>query len=45
MTETRLLLANVDEPGLNTMDVYERFGGYKSLRKALLEMTPEAVLA
>jgi NADH-quinone oxidoreductase subunit F len=44
VTETRLLLANIDEPGLNTMDVYERFGGYKSLRKALLEMTPEAVL-
>ncbi|MDQ3588370.1 MAG: NADH-quinone oxidoreductase subunit NuoF [Actinomycetota bacterium] len=26
------------------MDVYERLGGYKSLRKALLDMSPETVL-
>src|SRR4051794_7809556 len=45
VTETRLLLANIDEPGLNTIGVYERLGGYGSMRKALLEMTPEAVLA
>jgi NADH-quinone oxidoreductase subunit F len=44
VSETRVLLAHIDEPGLNTMDVYERFGGYRSLRKALLDMTPEAVL-
>ena len=44
MNETRLLLRNIDEPGLNTIEVYERFGGYKSARKALLEMEPEAVL-
>jgi NADH-quinone oxidoreductase subunit F len=42
--ETRVLLANIDEPGLNQIDVYERLGGYGSMRKALLEMTPEAVL-
>jgi NADH-quinone oxidoreductase subunit F len=45
VTETRLLLRNVDEPGLNTIDVYERLGGYRSARKALLEMEPETVLA
>jgi NADH-quinone oxidoreductase subunit F len=44
VTETRLLLRNVDEPGLNTIEVYERLGGYRSARKALLEMEPEAVL-
>jgi NADH-quinone oxidoreductase subunit F len=44
VTETRLLLANIDEPGLNTIGVYERLGGYRSMRKALLEMTPESVL-
>jgi NADH-quinone oxidoreductase subunit F len=44
VSETRLLLANIDEPGLNTIDVYERLGGYRSMRKALLEMTPEDVL-
>jgi NADH-quinone oxidoreductase subunit F len=45
MTETRLLLANVDEPDIHTIAVYERLGGYSSLRKALLEMTPETVLS
>ena len=44
-TETRLLLANIDTPGLTGIDVYEEQGGYKSLRKALLEMEPEDVLA
>ena len=42
--ETRVLLRNIDEPGLHTLDVYERLGGYKSLRKALLEMSQETVL-
>ncbi len=39
-----LLLADIDEPGLATLEVYERRGGYSSLRKALA-MTPEEVLA
>jgi NADH-quinone oxidoreductase subunit F len=39
-----LLLADIDEPGLGTLDVYARRGGYESLRKALA-MTPEEVLA
>jgi NADH-quinone oxidoreductase subunit F len=42
--ETRVLLANIDEPDLHTIAVYERLGGYRSARKALLEMEPEAVL-
>ena len=40
----KLLFENVDEPGLATREVYERRGGYESLRKALA-MEPEAVLA
>jgi len=40
----KLLFRDIDEPGLNTLDVYERRGGYSSLRKAL-QMTPEEVLA
>jgi NADH-quinone oxidoreductase subunit F len=44
MNETRVLLEHIDEPDLHTIDVYERLGGYGALRKALLEMTPEAVL-
>jgi len=39
-----LLFKDIDEPGLCTREVYERRGGYASLRKALA-MEPEAVLA
>jgi len=42
MTEA-LLFADIDEPGLNTLEVYSRRGGYDSLRKALTT-PPEAVL-
>jgi NADH-quinone oxidoreductase subunit F len=45
MSETRILTANIDEPGLHTLEVYERFGGYRSMRKALLDMDQEDVLA
>ena len=30
-----LLFTDIDEPGLNTLEVYERRGGYEALRKAL----------
>jgi NADH-quinone oxidoreductase subunit F len=40
----RLLFAGIDEPGLATLEVYERRGGYGSLRKALA-MTSQEVLA
>ncbi len=43
LTELRLL-NNVDVPGLNTIAVYERLGGYKALRKALTEMSDDQVL-
>jgi len=39
-----ILFADIDEPGLNTLEVYERHGGYQSLRKAL-RMSPEDVLS
>jgi NADH-quinone oxidoreductase subunit F len=39
-----LLFTDIDEPGLATREVYERRGGYESLRKALA-MSPEDVLA
>jgi NADH-quinone oxidoreductase subunit F len=39
----KLLFDRIDEPGLNTLAVYERRGGYESLRKALAS-SPEAVL-
>jgi len=39
----KLLYENLDEPGLNTLKVYEKRGGYKMLRKAL-KMEPQKVL-
>jgi NADH-quinone oxidoreductase subunit F len=39
-----LLFRDIDEPGLCTREVYERRGGYESLRKALAG-SPENVLA
>src|SRR5690242_3901144 len=39
----KLLFDRIDEPGLNTLEVYERRGGYQALRKALA-MAPEEVL-
>jgi len=38
-----LLFDRIDEPGLNTLAVYESRGGYQSLRRAL-QMTPDGVL-
>ena len=43
MSQT-LLLKGIDEPGLDTLDVYQRRGGYEALRRALT-MTREQVLA
>jgi NADH-quinone oxidoreductase subunit F len=42
MTEL-YLFTDIDEPGLDTREVYERRGGYEQLRRALA-MSPEAVL-
>jgi NADH-quinone oxidoreductase subunit F len=39
----KLLFADIDEPGLRTREVYERRGGYDSLRRALA-MDPANVL-
>ncbi len=40
----KILFHRIDEPGLNTLEVYEHRGGYDSLRKAL-KMSREDVLA
>jgi hypothetical protein len=42
--EKRLLLENIDEPGLATMEVYERLGGYSRLQKGLIDMAEEALV-
>jgi NADH-quinone oxidoreductase subunit F len=38
------LLKDINEPDLATIDVYERLGGYRAMRKALLDMDPDDVL-
>jgi NADH:ubiquinone oxidoreductase subunit F (NADH-binding) len=38
-----LLFKDIDEPGLNTLETYQRRGGYEALRRALA-MTREEVL-
>ncbi len=40
----KILFEGIDEPGLNTLEVYQRRGGYESLRKALA-MPREDVLS
>ncbi len=40
----KLLFDRIDEPGLNTLPVYEQRGGYEMLKKAL-SMDPDEVLA
>ncbi|MEA2154318.1 MAG: NADH-quinone oxidoreductase subunit [Solirubrobacteraceae bacterium] len=39
-----ILFKDIDENGLNTIDVYRRRGGYEAMRKVLTQMTPEQVV-
>ena len=39
MSQT-ILFNGIDEPGLHTIDVYRRRGGYEPLRKVLTQMSP-----
>jgi NADH-quinone oxidoreductase subunit F len=41
---SRILLQHSDVPELNRIDTYERLGGYRGLRRALSEMTPDQVV-
>ena len=40
----RILLQHADVPDLNRIDTYERLGGYRGLRRAVTEMTPDQVV-
>jgi NADH-quinone oxidoreductase subunit F len=42
--ETKVLTAHFDVPDLHEIDVYESLGGYRSARKAALEMTQDELL-
>jgi NADH-quinone oxidoreductase subunit F len=44
MPETRVLFRNIDEPGLATLDVYRRLGGYRTLERAFGELDPDEIL-
>ena len=41
----KILFENIDEQGLNTVEVYEQRGGYTQLRRVLAEVSPDAVVA
>jgi NADH-quinone oxidoreductase subunit F len=40
----KLLLKDIDVPGIRTLDVYRKQGGYASVEKALKGMTPDEVM-
>jgi len=40
----RLLLRNIGKENSHTIEVYLKGGGYRALRKALKEMSPEDVI-
>src|SRR4029453_14886555 len=39
-----ILFKHFDTPGRQRIEVYEQLGGYRALRKALTEMTPDQVV-
>ncbi len=41
--ERKLLLENINVPGIRTFEVYRKQGGYTSVEKALKSMTPDQV--
>jgi NADH-quinone oxidoreductase subunit F len=43
--ETRLLLRHADEPDINRLEVYRRFGGYEALERAFRELEPDEILS
>jgi NADH-quinone oxidoreductase subunit F len=44
MMGRKLLLENINIPGIESFDVYRRNGGYKSVEKALKTMSPEEIV-
>jgi NADH-quinone oxidoreductase subunit F len=44
ITGKKILLEHIDVPGIETLDVYRKHGGYTSVEKALKTMTPDAVM-
>ncbi len=42
--ETRILFRHIDEPGLTSIETYERLGGYGALKRAFREIEPGELL-
>ncbi|MDQ3289889.1 MAG: NADH-quinone oxidoreductase subunit NuoF [Bacteroidota bacterium] len=40
----KILTEHINVPGINTLEVYRKMGGYRSVEKALKTMTPEEVV-
>jgi len=40
----KILLEHINQPGIQTFEVYKKFGGYASVEKALKTMSPDDVL-
>ncbi len=45
MSEQRILMAYMDQPGQDKIDTYERNGGYKAIRKAIPQIKPDDLTA
>ncbi|MDQ3571247.1 MAG: NADH-quinone oxidoreductase subunit NuoF [Actinomycetota bacterium] len=45
MPETRLLLEDLDQPGLAGIDTYKRRGGYEALERAFRSIDPDELIA
>jgi NADH-quinone oxidoreductase subunit F len=43
--ETRVLFEHIDEPGLASIETYERLGGYTALKRAFREIEPGQVVS
>jgi NADH-quinone oxidoreductase subunit F len=44
MTGRKVLLENVNIPGIETFEVYQKNGGYRSIDKALKSMSPDEIV-
>lgn len=44
MIEEKLLTRNLEVENLYKIEIYQKYDGYKALKKALLQMTPEQIL-
>ena len=42
--ETRMLLRHAQQPGLNTIEVYKRLGGYGAMEMAYRELEPDEIV-